>query len=284
MLVLVEIPCPPVSGLGSATSRWVHRTRTLEALAALDLKRPEPHAELGALAAAHGDAAAARVEYRKAFDLSGLGPRLLWDYARMLPGDPSEAIQVLERLLRLAPGRTPAPLELARMQLAAGRPAEALGTLAVIHEPGKADAAGYSKLMARAALAAGRRAESATAARDWQRSAGDEEEQFEAAGFLAALDGTQAGPAPRRQSVEGRLTAVDCQDSGMTLSVETTAGSRHFVVRDSGRTILSAQGGGAAIQACGPQPRPLAVRIEYARPLTDAAGADGVVKLIEFGR
>lgn len=30
MLVLVEIPCPPVSALGSATSRWVHRTRTTE--------------------------------------------------------------------------------------------------------------------------------------------------------------------------------------------------------------------------------------------------------------
>ena len=30
MIVLVEIPCPPVSGLDSATPRWAHRARTIK--------------------------------------------------------------------------------------------------------------------------------------------------------------------------------------------------------------------------------------------------------------
>jgi len=258
--------------------------KELEALAALDPKRPEPHAELGVLAASRGDAATARAEYRNAFDLGGLGAGLLWDYARMLIDNPPEAIPVLDRLLRLDPGRTPARLELARMQLAARQAAAAIGTLAVIHDPAPPDAAAYFQLMARAALAAGRRPEAAAAARDWQRTARDEEELSEAARFLAALDGSPASPPPPRVSIEGRLTAVDCQDGGMTLAVETASGSRSFVLHDSGRAVLSAQGGGLAILACGEQPRPLAVRIEYARPLAANAGVDGVVKRIEFGR
>jgi len=260
--------------------------KELEALAALDPKRPEPHADLGVLMANRGDAAAARAEYRKAFDLGGLGPDLLWDYAGMLRDNPPEAMEVLGRLLRLDPGRGAARLELVRMQLAAGQASAALDTLAAIHDAGASDAAAYFQLLARANLAAGRGAASAQAAREWQRTAGDEEEQSEAARFLAALDGSRAGrtPAPERRSIEGRLIAVDCRDSGATLTVETAAGNRSFMVRDSSRVTVLAADSGLTIMACGMLRRPVPVRIEYARPLADAPGVDGVVKLIEFRR
>jgi hypothetical protein len=90
----------------------------LRALTALDPKRPEPHEELGALAFLGGDAAAARHEFRQAFELGGLGPDRLWEYGRLVEDDPPEAVKVFERLLSLDPGRDDARLELTRMQLA----------------------------------------------------------------------------------------------------------------------------------------------------------------------
>jgi hypothetical protein len=93
--------------------------RELKALAEVDPKRPEPHEELGELAALMHDDAAAQRELELAFDLGSEAPDLLWAYGKMLQDNPSRAVKVFERLLRVEPTREDARTALARAQAAA---------------------------------------------------------------------------------------------------------------------------------------------------------------------
>jgi hypothetical protein len=64
MLALVGIPCPPVSGLASATARWVHRTRT-EQVHIGELKGKIPYFEKE-FAYEYGQVEAPKVEHKQA--------------------------------------------------------------------------------------------------------------------------------------------------------------------------------------------------------------------------
>jgi hypothetical protein len=99
----------------------------LEALAAEQPSRPEPHVQLGYLLWQGGeDPPEVQREFAKAYALGDRSPKLLWDYGRMIEASqPKESSEVFRQLQALQPDRGEVSIELASTLLADGQPVEA---------------------------------------------------------------------------------------------------------------------------------------------------------------
>jgi predicted Zn-dependent protease len=103
----------------------------LEALAAEQPNRPEPHVLYGYLLWRGGEnRPEAEREFAAAFASGDRSPKMLWDYGRMIETtQPQESAEVFRQLLALQPDRAEVSIELAAALLAGGQPVEAARVL-----------------------------------------------------------------------------------------------------------------------------------------------------------
>jgi Flp pilus assembly protein TadD len=143
--------------LADLTNRPGNEAETQSRLAKLSQgnpQRPETWAGLAYLSWRRGDIEEATKNFGKAYDLGDRNPRLLWDYGRLARrNDPEKAIEALQALRDLQPGRVEVRMEIADTLLSRRRAGEAIMTLSEIKNVAPEDAArffiltAYSQLM-----------------------------------------------------------------------------------------------------------------------------------------
>jgi hypothetical protein len=130
----------------------------LEALAAEQPDRPEPHVQLAYLLWHGGDnRPEVQREFAEAYALGDRSPKLLWDYGRMIEtSQPKESGEVFRQLLALQPDRGEVSIELASTLLADGQTIEAARILTALPRVlDSADAPRYFSVAAFVALSLG---------------------------------------------------------------------------------------------------------------------------------
>jgi tetratricopeptide (TPR) repeat protein len=193
-------PLPPfdvrltLAEIQNRPGREAETRAKLQALIAEDAKRPEPHAELAYLEWRSGRTKEALPEFERAYSLGARGPRLLWDYGRLMEREPARAIPVLRALLEVEPGRMEVRLELAEVQLRAGLPLDAVTTLAAVRSVTKSDAPRFFKDAAMAEWQAGHADAARTAAENLKKNAANDVDRAEADRLLAMMDRTRTAP------------------------------------------------------------------------------------------
>lgn len=299
-----------LSDLMSRHGKESDRQAALQRLVAQDPKRPEPYRSLGYLAWAAGQNQEAEDQFAKAFERGDHGPKLLWDYGRLLESTNAEqAIPVLSELLSLDTERLDVRLELAEAQLHTGNATAALATLAALHKITPADSARYFRIAVYAHLMNGDAKDAELTARHFLDVAETDEDRAAAERLLRAATPrsekpatTQAAgdtgkptlrhttpglaaPQPVRlpgRSAAGQFVDLQCSGNQARMVVETTEGRKVFLIEDPAKVIITGESDWQVDMTCGPQKKRAKVEVGYGPPGVNQTGLDGIVRSLAF--
>lgn len=269
--------------------------------------RAEVTAGLGAVALGRGDRAEAERLWKKAMGQGLADGDIAYQYALLLDagGDrPEELRAALELTIRLRPDLKDARFRLALLEENSGRHEAALAQLQAMGKPAAPQAYSYQCTRAQALIGLGRNGEAAQAAADAVAAASNAEERVYAlqiahlarshldvqftrdeAGNLKLTTTRVDNDAPHWNAfvepgddlrrAEGTLRAVECDDGGLRLVVETASGKVVVAVPDPSHVEMR---NAPAEFVCGTQ-EPSRVVVEYAAGKGPAAG---IARGVEF--
>ncbi len=292
--------------------------RTFEELAREDPRRPEPWVNLGYLAWRRGQIPDAADALAKAYQLGDRSAGMLWDFGRLAERDrPADALRALNDLFRLEPQRMDVRLEIAALNLNAGRPGGAYSVLADVTRITADEAPRFFTLLASAQMQMGDRAGAraavaklaanvktpedrarveqmqhyleqadvpspvATAAAAAPKDDAPGTNMESAPRLVRALPSGQRPPLLPSPEIDGSFVEFVCLEKSFKIVLDTAQGRKSFLISDPKQIVVVGRAGGKVDLNCGPQERPEHVKLEYA-PMTAGADADGVLKILYF--
>lgn len=249
-----------------------------------------------------------------AFERGDRDPKLLWDYGRLLEESMhrEEAIQVFSELLKQDGERVDVRLELAEIQLRAGKAVAALTTLGGLHTITAADSARYFRIAVHAHLLNGDRKDAELAARHFVETARTDADRAAAELLLSETAAPKPKPAvatgeaaatgpptlrrgasqepaqeihplhPSAPPASGQFVELDCGGKQARMIVQTAGGRKAFLIEDPAAVLITGQPGWQVDMTCGPQKTPPKVEVGYDPPRPNQTGIDGIVRSLAY--
>lgn len=246
----------------------------------------------GYLCRTAGDSEAAQRHFARAVELGSGNARMYVDYAVMLRrggAGAAETLPLLEKAVKLRPQSAEAQFWLGAVLLDERRWEDALKALGGIRQVGPEHAFSVFHAMAYAHLRLGNTEQSRKAAERAKQYARSDKERGQAEEILSYLDRPArpalavAAPAATQAQgahVDGVLEQVDCIGEKARLRVRVAGRLWRLAVHD--RQALVRPGGASFALACGAQPAPRRVTIDYEAVFDSDLGTQGNVLGIEF--
>jgi tetratricopeptide (TPR) repeat protein len=279
------------------------RRRLLEEMKKNNPKRSEPWVRLAYLDWEAGRSSEAVEEFSRAYALGARSNRMLWDFGRLArSARPQESLQALKDLVEMEPNRAEVRIELAWSQYYAREYNDALKTLTATTIETMEQAPRFYSALASIQLGLGDRVAASKTVDLLKRFAKTDADIAQAerlrrnvdsgttppgnevqAQDFADLSFTIVKPTSKYVTITGTLAEFICPEqegSGLKIAINTEDGKKLFSFKTAESISVLGKDDGRADLFCGPQDVLVRVKVSYEK--SAEAGADGILKVLEF--